>query len=674
MNKPPTQSTPEHDPETEKLSLVKRIQRKVLGRRLNPFDPAVFHNISLIAFFAWVGLGADGISSANYGPEEAYLALHGATFLAPILALMIAVTILIISAAYVQVIEEFPNGGGGYLVASKLLSPQLGALAGTALVIDYVLTIAVSIVSGVDAVFSMVPPEYDFLRTWVAIAAVIFLIALNLRGLKESILVLLPIFLIFVITHVGLVSYGLISHLPDFSVRSTENLSLASDMVKTEGWLFIIGALLHAFSMGAGTLTGIEAVANGMQTLKEPRVRTGKRTMFYMALSLAFLSVMLLLNFFLFQTPHVEGKTLNASLFDQITTGWYVGGLDAGNLLTSVMLISAALLLFIAAQTGFIGGPRVLANMAEDSWVPHRFGHLSERLVTQNGIVLMGAAAIGFILFARGSTTVLVALYAIDVFLCFSLALLGMSKLWYQKRKTDPTWRRHLLISVAGLIVSLVLLCIMVVLKFSHGGWLVVLLTGLFLLLCLKIRKHYREVETKVKELDDILGTLSLGESTVKAESLKTSEPTAVILVQRFSGQGIHLLLSTQRLFGGRFKQFIFVSVGAIDSGRFKGVSELQSLKDEVNKETEKYVMLARSYGLKAESRTSCELDYMAEIERLCVQLHEEFPNSVFFAAKLLFWKDTFWTRFLHNETPMTLQRRLMFHGLQFVVLPVRLQ
>lgn len=656
------------------MSLIKRIQRTLLGRRLNPFDPAVFHNISLIAFFAWVGLGADGISSANYGPEEAYLALHGATFLAPILALMIAVTIMIISAAYVQVIEEFPNGGGGYLVASKLLSPQLGALAGTALVIDYVLTIAVSIVSGVDAVFSLVPAHFDFLRTWVAIGAVIFLITLNLRGLKESILVLLPIFLIFVLTHVGLVTYGLVSHLPDFSVRATENLELATEMVSTEGWLVIIGALLHAFSMGAGTLTGIEAVANGMQTLKEPRVRTGKRTMFYMALSLAFLSVMLLLNFFLFQTPHIEGKTLNASLFDQITSGWHVGGFDAGNVLTSVMLISAALLLFIAAQTGFIGGPRVLANMAEDSWVPHRFGHLSERLVTQNGIVLMGAAAIGFIIFARGDTTILVALYAIDVFLCFSLALLGMSKLWYNKRKTDPTWRKHFMVSMAGLAVSLVLLGIMVVIKFAHGGWLVVLLTALFLLLCLKIRKHYREVEHKVKELDDILGTLSLGESTVKADALKTSDPTAIILVQRFSGQGIHLLLSTQRLFGGRFKQFIFVSVGAIDSGRFKGVSELNSLQEEVQKETEKYVMLARSYGLKAEARTSCELDYMAEIERLCIQLHEEFPNSVFFAAKLLFWKDTFWTRFLHNETPMTLQRRLMFHGLQFVVLPVRLQ
>lgn len=662
------------EPEVQELSFFRRIQRTVLGRRLNPFDPRVFHNISLIAFFAWVGLGADGISSANYGPEEAFLALHGATFLAPILAFMIAVTILVISAAYIQVIEEFPNGGGGYLVASKLLSPQLGALAGTALIIDYVLTIAVSIVSGVDAVFSMVPPEYDYLRTWVAIAAVIFLIALNLRGLKESILVLLPIFLIFVVTHVGLVTYGLFSHLPDFTTRSSENVRLAGEMVSNEGWLFIIAALLHAFSMGAGTLTGIEAVANGMQTLKEPRVRTGKRTMFYMALSLAFLSVMLLLNFFLFDTPHVEGKTLNASLFEQITRGWVFGGFDAGGLLTSVMLISAALLLFIAAQTGFIGGPRVLANMAEDSWVPHRFGHLSERLVTQNGILLMGIAAIGFILFARGSTTILVALYAIDVFLCFSLALLGMSRLWYNKRKTDPTWRKHFMISGAGLTVSVVLLAIMVVIKFSKGGWLVVVLTGLFLLLCLKIRNHYRVVEHKVKELDDILGNLALGESTVKAEPLKPGEPTAVVLVQKFSGQGVHLLLSTQRLFGGRFKQFIFLSVGAIDSGRFKGASELEALKEEVEREAQKYVTLARSYGLRAEARTSYELDYVSEIERLCLQVHDEYPNSVFFAARLLFWKDTFWTRFLHNETPMTLQRRLMFHGLQFVVLPVRLQ
>ncbi len=667
--------TPSPPPVTdEKLSLGTRIRRAVLGKRRNPFDPTVFHSMSLIAFFAWVGLGADGISSANYGPEEAFLALRGVDFLAPLLAIMIAGTVWIISAAYMQVIEFFPTGGGGYLVASKLLSPQAGALAGSGLVIDYVLTIAVSVVAGVDAIFSTLPVEYGGYRMIVAICAVLLLVTMNLRGLKESILILLPIFLIFVVTHVGLVTYGLFSHLPEFPARAAESIAHGQDVYREEGLFFIIAALMHAFSMGAGTLTGIEAVANGMLTLKEPRVKTGKRTMIYMATSLSFLAAFLLLNYFLWQTPEHEDRTLNAMLFGQITEGWSVAGLNIGSIFVTIMLFSAALLLFVAAQTGFIGGPRVLANMAEDSWLPHRFGHLSERLVTQNGILLMGAAATGFILYARGNITVLVSLYAINVFMDFTLAQAGMSRMWWSKRKEDSTWFRHFIVCFIGLLVSALLLVMMVGIKFTKGGWLVILITILLLALCLKIRNHYRQVEAKVKELDDILGTLDLGDSTVKAEPLKPSEPTAVVLVQRFSGQGIHLLLSTQRLFGGRFKQFVFVSVGAIDTGRFKGAQELEALNAQVQKETEKYVTLARSYGLKAEARTSCEIDYMAEIERLCLEVHEDYPNSVFFAARLLFWKDTFWTRILHNETPMTLQRRLMFHGLQFVVLPVRLQ
>jgi len=659
---------------SEPVSLWTRVRRKLLGGRKNPFDPAVFHGLSLIAFFAWVGLGADGISSANYGPEEAFLALHGVDFLAPLLAVMIAATVWIISAAYMQVIELFPNGGGGYLVASKLLSPKAGALAGSGLIVDYVLTIAVSVVAGVDAVFSIIPPEYGGYKVIVAVSAVTLLVIMNLRGLKESILILLPIFLVFVVTHVGLVTFGLLAHLPELPVRAAESLAHGREVIGQEGWLFIFLSLMTAFSMGAGTLTGIEAIANGMLTLKEPRVATGKRTMIYMATSLSFLATLLLLNFFLWETSEVEDRTLNAVLFDQVTAGWSAGGVDYGSILVTIMLISAALLLFVAAQTGFIGGPRVLANMAEDSWLPHRFGHLSERLVTQNGILLMGGAAVGFILYARGNISTLVSLYAINVFLDFTLAQTGMSRLWWSKRKEDPKWAKKFTICMIGLIVSAMLLVIMIAIKFAKGGWLVMTITALLLLLCLKIRNHYRQVESKVKELDDILGTLSLGESTVKAETLKPGEPTAVVLVQKFSGQGIHLLLSTQRLFGGRFKQFIFVSVGAIDTGRFKGVHELQALKDEVRKETEKYVTLARSYGLTAEARTSSELDYISEIERLCLQIHEEYPNSVFFAARLLFWKDTFWTRFLHNETPITLQRRLMFHGLQFVILPVRLQ
>ncbi len=637
-------------------------------------DPRVYHSISLIAFFAWVGMGADGVSSANYGPEEAYHALHGFTFLTPVLAALIAATVLIISAAYTLLIEQFPTGGGGYLVASKLLHPNLGPVAGSALVIDYILTIAVSILSGVNAVFSLLPASLHGARVYVAVFAIVLLVVMNLRGVKESVIALLPIFLIFVVTHIVAVSYGLFAHLPELPARAATSVTDAKAAIQSAGLGFVLFRLLQAFSMGAGTLTGIEAVSNGMLSLKEPRVATGKRTMAYMAISLAFLAGMILLNYFLFNVHTMPGRTLNAVLFEHILPVWKVAGFDISQAILWVMLASAALLLFVAAQTGFIGGPRVLANMAEDSWLPHRFSHLSERLVTQNGIILMGIAAILFILYSGGSLSMLVAIYAINVFIGFALALLGMTKLWWSKRRSNEHWRRRFIISLIGFLVSALLLVIMVVIKFTRGGWLILIITALLVALCFYIRRHYRQVQQKVEKIDEILTSLSFGDSAVTPQPLDPAEPTAVLLVEKYSGTGIHVLLNVQRLFGPRFKQYVFVSVGPIDSGHFKGVDELTALEKAVRKEAEKYVTLARSYGLKAEARTSLAIDYLGEIEDVCVQIHHDYPNSVFFAARLLFWRDTIWTRFLHNETPITLQRRLMFHGLQFIVLPVRLQ
>jgi amino acid transporter len=655
-------------------SLLWRIRLKIFGARRNPFDPRVFHQISLIAFFAWVGMGADGLSSVYYGPEEGFHALEGFSFLTPILGLLIAATVLIISASYSQIIEQFPSGGGGYVVASKLLHPNVGVVAGSALIIDYVLTIATSVVSGVGAISSLIPGLSEAMRINIAILVVFVLVGMNLRGVKESVIVLLPIFMIFVVTHIAVASYGLFTHADSIPLRIDESVKEASVAVSQFGLGSVFLVLLTAFSMGAGTLTGIEAVSNGMLALKEPRVQTGKRTMAYMALSLSFLAGVILLNYFLYETKPVSGKTLNAVLFSQITEGWKIGRMDAGGPLVWIMLTSGSLLLFVAAQTGFIGGPRVLANMAEDSWLPHRFSHLSERLVTRNGILLMGLAAVFFIIYSRGHIGTLVALYAINVFVGFTLALLGMSKLWWQRRKSADHWRRRFLICLTGFVLSAVLLIIMVVLKFMKGAWLIMFVTVALVALCFYIRRHYREVHAKVEKLDEILTDVPYGEETANLQPLDPAEPTAVILVEKYGGTGVHVLLNVQRLFGFRFKQFIFLSVGPIDSGHFKGTDELNNLTKEVRQQAEKYVTLARSYGLKADSRTSCAIDYITEIEHLCLRVNREFPNTVFFAARLLFWKDTLWTRLLHNETPLSIQRRLLFNGLQFVVLPVRLQ
>ncbi|MBU1707920.1 APC family permease [bacterium] len=651
-----------------------RVKQAIIGRARNPFDPRVFHNISLIAFFAWVGLGADGLSSACYGPEEAFLALREFPFLAPFLAIIIAGTVLIISRGYMLVIEEFSTGGGGYLVASKLISPRAGAIAGSALVVDYVLTIAVSVAAGADAVFSLLPGKYHFLRVPIAILAIFFLVLLNLRGVKESVLTLLPIFMIFVVSHVALLFYGLVIHLTDITVVSETVVTKTTGAIGQYGFFFILLILFRAYSMGAGTLTGIEAVANGMLVLKEPRVQTGKRTMVYMAISLAFMAAALMFNFLFFDIRPIAGKTLNAVLFSQMVGTWHIAGWQIGQGIVWVMLVSEALILFVAAQTGFIGGPRVLANMAEDKWMPHRFGHLSERLVTQNGIILMGLGAVALVLYARGNVQTLVMLYAINVFVDFTLSQFGMSRLWLSKRKILADWKKRLAINATGFVVAVVTLTITVSLKFFKGGWLIITITGCLVLLCFVIRRHYEEVNHKLKQVDEILKDVPMGEVPVTPQKLEAKDPTAVVLVSGFNGVGVHVLLNIHRLFGFRFKQYVFLSVGTIDSGHFKGAGELEELKKATDTEVERYVKLARSYGLKTEGRSSAAIDYLDEMEKMCLQIQQDYSNSVFFAARLLFWRDTLWNRLLHNETALSIQRRLLFHGIQMMILPVRLR
>src|SRR6266481_5995561 len=173
-------------------SAFARLEKLLFGPPKNIRDPEVFHHISLIAFLAWVGLGSDGLSSSCYGPEEAYLALGQHQYMAVFLAMLMALTVFIISASYSQTIDEFPTGGGGYLVATKLLGRYPGLLSGAALVVDYVLTISISIASGADAIFSFLPLEWLPYRFWLSLAVVCLMVGMNLRGVKESVLSLLP--------------------------------------------------------------------------------------------------------------------------------------------------------------------------------------------------------------------------------------------------------------------------------------------------------------------------------------------------------------------------------------------------------------------------------------------------------------------------------------------------
>src|SRR5581483_7467972 len=257
--------------------MVEKVKELVFGKAKNPLDQNVFHKLSLIAFLAWVGLGAAGLSSSAYGPEETYKAL-GAQYhhIALYLAIAVAATVFIISASYSQVIEYFPSGGGGYVVASKLLHPYAGLISGSALIVDYVLTINLSIAAGVDAIADFMPPAFTTYKLWIEVLLMILLIWLNMRGIKESVTALLPIFLVFVGTHIILIGAGLFGHASQIVpvVQSTfkETHEIVGGPLGIWGFLVIF---FTAYSLGGGTYTGIEAVSNGLANLRETRVKTG---------------------------------------------------------------------------------------------------------------------------------------------------------------------------------------------------------------------------------------------------------------------------------------------------------------------------------------------------------------------------------------------------------------
>src|SRR3989475_10804776 len=232
--------------------MLGRLREVLLGGPKNLFDPRIHHHLALIAFFAWVGLGSDGLSSSCYGPQAAFLELGIHRHLALYLVVATVVTVFVISASYSQIIELFPTGGGGYLVATKLLGRYPGLVAGCALLVDYVLTITISIASGADAIFSFLPLAYQPYKLEAAALAIGLLIVLNLRGVRESVTVLVPIFVAFLLTHIIVVLYGILIHL------DTAHAVISTSFHESQTSLLYLGLvgmtliLLRTYSLGGG--------------------------------------------------------------------------------------------------------------------------------------------------------------------------------------------------------------------------------------------------------------------------------------------------------------------------------------------------------------------------------------------------------------------------------------
>ncbi len=652
----------------------KKVKTFFLGGARDFTDHRIFHQLALSAFLAWVGLGSDGLSSSCYGPAEAFKALQGHPTLGIFVAIGTGITILIIASSYSHIIELFPHGGGGYLVASKLLSPEMGVISGSALLIDYILTITISIASGADAIFSFLPIGYIGYKLWFAVFGVLVLLLLNLRGIKEAVMPLVPVFLLFVFTHAVVIVYAVISHMGNFSMVYHETGRELTNSFHTLGLFGVLFLVLKAYSLGAGTFTGIEAVSNGLPVLRDPKVATAKKTMKYMAISLSVTVMGLMLAYILFEVRDTPGKTMNAILFESLTASW--GGFYGVGFVW-ITLFSEAVLLFIAAQTGFLDGPRVLANMALDKWLPTRFAMLSDRLVTEKGILVMGFASLVMMLASNGSVDFLIVLYSINVFITFTLSQLGMVKHWWEQRGTEKQWFKKLMINGIGLTLTTFILISVLILKFNEGGWVTIVITGVLVLGAFFIKNHYNKTYATLKRLDVIVEAAVLSgsdvhDSTTPAPAYDQKAKTAAILVNGFNGLGLHTLFSVFRLFGTTYKNYVFVEIGSIDAGNFKGADEIENLGSFVRNETSKYVDYMNDHGHYAEAYYSIGTDVVDEVNKLVPAIREKFPDIVFFGGQLVFTNESLMDRWLHNYTVFAVQQNLYVHGIPFVILPVK--
>jgi len=290
--------------------------------------------------------------------------------------------------------------------------------------------------------------------------------------------------------------------------------------------------------------------------------------------------------------------------------------------------------------------------------------------VTQDGILLMGLAGLAALLYTRGDVTIIVVMYSINVFITFSLSLLGMARLMI--RGHEPKWKRNLLIHGVGLFMCVSILVVTIYEKFLQGGWITMVITSVLVMVAFAIHRHYQRVRAGMRSLDDVLMNVPSNVHEVDVAPMDRNAPTAVIMVKSFSGFGIHEVLSIHRLFPRVFKNFIFVSAAVVDSGTFKGADEVDRLETETRENLVQYVTWARSQGMNADYRMAIGTEPVESVTDMCKQIAEEYPRAIFFMGRLIFREEKWYYRLLHNETPNAIQRRLQFDGLQAVVLPIR--
>ena len=435
---------------------------------------------------------SDNISSSAYATEEMMRVLVvagiGAFSLVMPLTLVIVAVLAIVATSYRQTIRAYPNGASSYIVASDNLGPPVGLVAAGALLIDYTLTVAVSVSAGVAAITSIVPALFGA-RVEVAVAIVVLLTIGNLRGVRESGTIFMAPTYLYIVVVLGLIGFGLFAIatgiVPDYTPPASWVASEESNGLGVLGLLLV----LRAFSSGAVALTGVEAVSDGVPAFKPPEWRNARTTLTSAAILFAtlFIGISFLVSWFgILPDPNEEQTVL--SILARHLTG------DGPYLV--LVQVATALILTLAANTSFADFPRVSSFLARDGFMPRQFGFRGDRLAFSTGIVALASLAVVLLIVFQASVSALIPLYTLGVFVAFTLSQSGMVRRWWVRR--EEGWRRGLLINGLGAVTTAVIVVVVAASKFLAGAWLVMILVPMLVAVMWGIHVHYRRLERAV--------------------------------------------------------------------------------------------------------------------------------------------------------------------------------
>ncbi|MYR05786.1 amino acid permease [Gordonia sp. SID5947] len=616
-------------------------KRLLLGR---PFRSDKLGHTLLPKRIALPVFASDAMSSVAYAPQEIFLVLSVAGLSAltftPWVALAVAVVMIVVVASYRQNVHAYPSGGGDYEVATVNLGPNAGLTVGSALLVDYVLTVAVSISSAAENIGSAIPFVSEH-RVWFCVAAIVLMAAVNLRGIKESGTVLAIPTYAFIIGVLAMLIWGFIelvilnepvrSEAADFGIRPEQ------DHLVGIAFVFLIA---RAFSSGCAALTGVEAISNGVPAFRKPKSRNAATTLFLLgAFSITLLLGIVLLaqrigaKYVMDPATDLIGapegyqqKAMIAQLahavFDSFTPGFYF------------VATATALILLLAANTAFNGFPVLGSVLAQDRFLPRQLHTRGDRLAFSNGILFLALAAIIFVVAFGAQVTSLIQLYIVGVFVSFTLSQTGMVRHWtrHLRTETDPRARRRMMqsrvINSIGLVMTASVLVVVLITKFRAGAWIAILaMVALFVVMKL-IHRHYATVQRELELEED--------------EPVLPSRTHSIVLVST-----LHLATKRAVLYARATRPDVLeaITVNVDDRDTRKLVSQW-----EASDITVPLKVIASPYR----EITRPVIEYVRRVRR-------ESPRDVITVFIPEYVVGHWWEQILHNQSALRLKGRLLF-------------